>query len=71
MFIAALFTIAKPWKQADRPRTEAQTKEMWCSHTMAYFSAFEKNLLPNATTGMNMEDIMLTEIGPVLHDPLR
>ena len=41
MFIAALFTIAKTWKQPKYPMTEEQIK-MWYIHTMAYYSALKR-----------------------------
>ena len=34
---AALFTIAKPWKQPECPLTEAWIKKMWYIHTMEYY----------------------------------
>jgi len=33
MFIAALFTIAKRWKQSKCPSTEEWIKKMWCIYT--------------------------------------
>ena len=36
MFIAALFTIAKTWKQPKCPSTEEWLKKMWCIYTMEY-----------------------------------
>ena len=36
MFIAALFTIAKTWKQPKRPLTEEWIKKMWYIYTMEY-----------------------------------
>ena len=36
MFIAALFAIAKTWKQPKCPSTEEWIKKMWCIHTMEY-----------------------------------
>ena len=41
MFTAALFTIAKTWKQPKRPSTEEQIK-MWYMYTMEYYSAIKK-----------------------------
>ena len=41
MFIAALFTIAKTWKQCKCPSTDEQIK-MWYIHTMEYYSAVKK-----------------------------
>ena len=36
MFIAALFTIVKIWKQTKRPSTDEWIKTMWSIHTMIY-----------------------------------
>ena len=43
MFITALFTIAKTWKQSKCPRTEEWIKQMWYTHTVEYYSAIKKN----------------------------
>ena len=43
MFIAALFTIAKTWKQPKRPSTEEWIKKTWYIYTMEYYSAIKKN----------------------------
>ena len=43
MFIAALVTIAKTWKQPKRPSPEEQIKKMWYMYTMEYYSAVKKN----------------------------
>jgi hypothetical protein len=40
MFIAALFTIAKLWKQ---PRNNEWIKKMWYSYTVEFYSAMKKN----------------------------
>ena len=42
MFIAALFTIAKTWKQPKCPSTEEWIKKMWYIYTMEYYSAIKK-----------------------------
>ena len=63
MFIAALFTIAKVWKQPMCPSTDEWIKKMWCICTMEYYSAIKKNeILPFATTWMDLTGIMLSEI---------
>ena len=42
MFIAALFTIAKTWKQPKCPSTEERIKKMWYIYTMEHYSAIKK-----------------------------
>ena len=37
MFIAALFTIAKTWKQPKCPSTDEWIKKMWYIYTMEYY----------------------------------
>jgi hypothetical protein len=43
MFIAALFTIAKLWKQPRCPTTEEWIKKMWYLHTMEFYAAMKNN----------------------------
>ena len=43
MFIAALFTTAKTWKQPKCPSTGEWIKKMWHVYTMEYYSAIKRN----------------------------
>ena len=43
MFIAALFTIAKTWKQPRCPLADEQIRKWWSIYTMEYYSAIKKN----------------------------
>ena len=62
MFIAALCTIAKTWKQPKCPLTDEWIKKMWCVYTMEYSSAIKKNeIMPFAATWMELEIIILSE----------
>ena len=62
MFIAALSTIAKVWKVLKCPSMDEWIKK-WYIYTMEYYSAIKKNeILPFATTWMELEVIMLSEI---------
>ena len=73
MFTAALFTIAKTWKQPKCPSIDERIKKMWHTqththththtHTMEYYSAIKKNeIMPFAATWMDIEIIILSEI---------
>ena len=51
MLIAALFIIARTWKQPKRPSTEELIKKIWCRYTVRYYSAIRKNkIMPFAAT---------------------
>ena len=43
MFIPALFTIARTWKQPKCPSTDEWIKKMLCIYTMEYYSAIKRN----------------------------
>jgi len=62
MFTAALFSIAKAWKQPKCPSTEEWIKKMWYIYTMEYYSAIKRNKVPAfLATWMDLEIIMLSE----------
>jgi hypothetical protein len=44
MFIAALFTIVKLWKQPRYPTTDEWIKKMWYLYTMEFYAAMKKKL---------------------------
>ena len=63
MLTAALFTIAKTWKQPKCPLTEEWIKKMWYIYTMEYYSAIKmKEIISFAATWMQIEIIILSEI---------
>ena len=43
MFIAALFTIARTWKQPRCPSTDEWIRKLWYTYTMEYYLAIKKN----------------------------
>ena len=62
MFIAALFTIAKIWKQPKCPLTDEWIKNMWYIYTMEYYSAIKRNeIMPFVETWVNLE-LILSEV---------
>ena len=62
MFTAALFTIARTWKQPQCPLTDKWIKKMWYMYTMEYYSATRKNeIMPFAATGRDLE--VITQLG--------
>ena len=53
----------RTWKQPKCPSTDEWIKKMWHIYTMEYYSAIKGNeILPFATTWMDLEDITLSEI---------
>ena len=63
MSIAALFIIAKIWKQPKCPSVDEWIKQLWDIYTMKYYLAIKKKkILPFVTVWMDLENIMLSEI---------
>ena len=63
MFIAALSTIAKSWKELRCPSTDDWIKKLWSIDTMEYYSAIKKNDFSTfAATWTALEEITLSEI---------
>ena len=63
MFITALFTIARTWKQPKCPSTEEWIKKTWDVYTMEYYSAIKKKeIMPFAATWMDLDIVILSEV---------
>ena len=63
MFTAAVFTIARTWKQPTCPSTEEWIKKMWYIYTMEYYSAIKKKeIMLFAAIWMDLEIIILNKI---------
>jgi hypothetical protein len=63
MFIAALFTIAKLWKQPRCLNIHDWIKKMWYLYTMEFYSDMKKNeILSFTSKWMKLENIILSEV---------
>ena len=69
MFIAALYTVAKTWKQPKCPLTEEWIKKMCFIYTMEYYLSIRKNeIMAFAATWMDLEIIILNEVSQTARD---
>ena len=63
MFIAALFTIARTWKQPKCPSTDEWIKKMRHIYTMGYYSAIKRNEIESfVETWMDLETVIQSEV---------
>ena len=63
MFIAALFTIARTWKQPKCPSTDEWIKNMWHIQTMEYYSAIKRNKIELfVVRWMDLESVIQSEL---------
>ena len=63
MFIAALFTIARTWKQPRCPSADEWISKLWYIYTMEYYSAIKKNTLESVLMRwMKLEPIIKSEV---------
>ena len=63
MFIAALFTIARTWKQPKCPTIDEWIKKMWYIYTMGYYSAIKRNEIGSfVEMWMDLESAIQSEV---------
>ena len=63
MFIAALFTIARTWKQPKCPSTEEWIKKMWYIHTLGNYLTIKKNgTVSLAEKWMDLKTVIQSEV---------
>jgi hypothetical protein len=63
MLIAALFIVARNWKEPRCPSTEEWIQKMWYIYTMEYYSAIKNNkFMKFLGKWMHLEDIILSEV---------
>ena len=63
MFIAALFAIARIWKQPGCPSTVEWIKKLWYTYMMEYYSALKRNTFESVPMRwMNVEPLIQSEV---------
>jgi len=63
LFIAALFTIPRTWKQTRCPSTDEWIKKLWYIYTVEYYSAIKRNAFGSVLMRwMNLEPIIQSEV---------
>ena len=63
MFTAALFTIARTWKQPKCPPTDEWIKKMWYIYIMEYYSAIKRNEIGSfVERWMHLETVKQSEV---------
>ena len=69
LFITALFTIGRIWKQPLCPSTDEWIKKLWYIYTMENYSAIKRNTFESVLTRwMNLEPIMQSEVSQKEND---
>ena len=62
MFIAALFTIARTWKQPSISLTHTWIKKLWFIYTVEYYSSIKRNTFDSVIMRwINLETILQSE----------
>ena len=63
MFIAALFIIARTWKQPRYPSADEWIRKLWYIYTMEYYSAIKKNSFESVVMRwIKLEPIIQSEV---------
>ena len=63
MFTAALFTIARTWKQPRYPSTDEWINKLWYIYTVEYYSVIKRNAFESILMRwMNLEPIIQNEV---------
>ena len=63
MFVPALFTIARTWKQPRCPSADGWIRKLWCIYTMECYSAIKKNAFESVLMRwMKLEPIIQSEV---------
>ena len=63
MFLAALFIIARTWKESRYPSADEWIRKLWSIYTMEYYSSTRKNMFESVLmTWIKLEPIIKSEV---------
>ena len=63
MFIAALFSIARTWKQPRCPLADEWIRKLWYIYTIEYYSVIKRSVFESVLVRwMNLEPIIQSEV---------
>ena len=63
MFIAALFTVARTWKQLKCPSADEWIRKLWNIYIMGYYSAIKKNAFESVLMRwIKLEPVIQSEV---------
>ena len=63
MFTAALFTLAKTWKQPECPMTDEWIKKIWYMYTLEYYTAIKRNKIGSfVEMWMDLDSVIQNEV---------
>ena len=62
MFIAALFIIARAWKQPKCPSADERIRKLWYIYTMEYYSALKNTFESVLMRWMKLKPIIQSEV---------
>ena len=63
MLTAALFTIARTWKQSTCPSIDEWIQKLWYKYTMEYYSVIQRNECESVEgRWMNLEPVIQSEV---------
>ena len=61
MFTAALFTIARTWKQPRCPSTDEWIKQLWYVYTVEYYSTIKRNAFESVLMRLDYTERSMSE----------
>ena len=72
VLIAALFTVARAWKQPRCPSADEWVKKLWYIYTMEYYSGIKKNAFESVLMRwMKLEPIIQSEVSQKKQTPIQ